>query len=519
MKNTPHSASKLLTRRWRAQKRIPTAAFAFAALAKIFLAGAAAADEPPPAPPVVGPAEPVWPRELEALKQQLAADARARDQRIQAAEAELQKLRAQLDEERTKRHSFEEEARAAAADAKRAIDQSLVWRAGRFGLSLSGFIQADANLWRQSSQDEINPSTGAPLNDERFLIRRARLRAEVDYRWIAGALELDGNTVNGPLARIIGAEASFKWRNPSAPLQPYLMVTIGLFKTPFGFEVQQSDKERLFMERSNAERALFPGEYDLGLRVQGGWRFLRYQLAAMNGDPVGEKLFPGKDPNQSKDFVGRVGVDTKIIGPLKLAAGFSADYGNGFHKGTGATKDTLTWRDTNEDGAVQLNEIQVIRGQAASPSVSFGRYAVGGDLELSIAIPKLGELFLYGELVFATNLDRGTQIADPISATHDLRELGFYVAATQELTRYGQIGIRYDRYDPDRDANDLRGGVQVPRDSTFSTLAVAASLIYPGYGRLVLEYDHNTNPLGRLPDGTPTTLGDDSLILRGQVQF
>ena len=79
----------------------------------------------------------------------------------------------------------------------------------------SGFLQVDAVAWSQASQDQLNPSTGEPLNQTRFLIRRARLRAEVDWRMLAGAVELDGNTVNGYQARLIGAEASLVWRNPT----------------------------------------------------------------------------------------------------------------------------------------------------------------------------------------------------------------------------------------------------------------------------------------------------------------
>ena len=295
-------------------------------------------------------------------------------------------------------------------------------------------------------------------------------------------------------------------------------LTAGSFKTPFGFEVQQRDYERLFLERSTMEHAFFPGEYDLGVKLFGGWRFLRYSLAAMNGDPIGEKLFPGRDPNQSKDILGKLGVEL-IMKRIGIAGDFSALWGTGFHPGTPATKDVLVWRDTNQDGAVQLNEITVIPGQSALPSQNFGRWAVGGDVRVGIPLPRLGLLTLYGELVYATNLDRGLVIADPIASARDLRELGFYVAATQELTQWAAIGIRYDYYDPDRDANDLRGGVQVPKNSSYSTLTATAALRYRGYGRLIAQYDHNSNALGRALDGTPATLANDQFTLRAEVKF
>ena len=46
----------------------------------------------------------------------------------------------------------------------------------RLALSLSGFVQADVYAYRQDSQDQLDNGSGQPLNETRFLIRRARLR-------------------------------------------------------------------------------------------------------------------------------------------------------------------------------------------------------------------------------------------------------------------------------------------------------------------------------------------------------
>jgi hypothetical protein len=324
--------------------------------------------------------------------------------------------------------------------------------------------------------------------------------------------------VQGPLARILGAEVSAKWSAHGAP-QPYLKATLGLFKTPFGYEVPQSDTQRLFLERSNIMRAFFPGEFDLGVSLHGGWRFLRYDAAAMNGEPAGERVFAARDPNQSKDFLGRLGIDCPVGTRLRLILGVSGLYGTGFHAGTPATKDVLTWRDDNQDGQVQLSELHVILGSAATPSQNFNRSALGLDARLVWNIPILGEFQLYGELVWANNLDRGLMIADPVAAGRDLRELGGYLGFTQELGRYVSIGLRYDFYNPDADASQQLGVQLVPVDSTFSTLAAVIAAQYRGYARLSLEYDNNRNALGLGIGGTPVTLGRDRLTLRGQVVF
>ena len=132
-----------------------------------------------------------------------------------------------------------------------------------------GFVQADGVVYRQDSVDELSPSTGQPLNQTRFLIRRARLRVEAEYRFVAALVELDGNTVNGATARITNVEVSASGRRAIARACRYVMASLGLLRIPFGFEVQEKDYVRFFLERSNVARALFPGEFDLGARAAG----------------------------------------------------------------------------------------------------------------------------------------------------------------------------------------------------------------------------------------------------------
>jgi hypothetical protein len=448
-------------------------------LALLYSAAAARADEPP------DPARPDLAKIVEQLKL-----------RLDAQDAELATLRRDVD-----------------AQARGVI------RAGGLRLSFGGFVQADGVLYDQASQDEVNPSTGDPLNNTRFLIRRARLRVQADYRYLSAVLEFDGNTMTGSTARITNAEVSIQWPPPRPSVPPYVMATFGLLRIPFGFEVKEKDYIRLFLERSNIMRALFPGEFDLGIRVQGGWRFLRYQVAVMNGHPSGDKQFALRDPTQSKDFLGRVGIDTLLVPRVALQAGLSGLYGTGFHQGTPATKNTIFWNDMNLDGQVDPTELMGVLGQPATASQTFTRYAFGGDLRVVAALPRLGALTLYGEVIWAINLDRGLIPADPVGIGRDLREFGWYVAFTQELTRWAMFGIRYDRYDPDADAINRVGAALVPRDLTFSTLAIVAAACWPPYGRLTLEYDRNTNALGITPSGAPTTLDGHVLTLRAQVVY
>jgi len=482
---------------------------------------AAAKKDAAPAGPVE--AGKPWPPADEAAEAAAAAEAKARaEHEAEAAreraetQAQISALRAGLESERAARVAAEQalSTRVEAISTKASEAPPSVSTA-RLGVGLTGFAQADYVL-RQSSSDQLNPS-GVPLNQDLFLIRRARLRATIERWWVAGAIEFDGNTVNGPQARIIGAEASLKWPAERGTM-PLVMGTMGLFKIPFGFEIGQSDRERLFIDRSVAERAMFPGEYDVGARLIGGWRFVRYAVAVQNGNPIGDRSFPLRDPNSAKDVTGRVGVDVPVGSGVWIAGGFSGLHGTGFHSGSPATKATVQWNDLNGNGVADNGEITVIPGSAALPSQNFPRFAYGGDLRFGFTIPNLGATMIYGEFILAKNLDRNLLPADPVTFARDYREFGIYGAITQEIGPHMMVGARYDFYNPDADSTNQVMGAQLPTALSYQTLTVTAALRAPS-GRLIAEFDLNRNHNGRDMQGNPANLADNAFYVRGEVSF
>jgi hypothetical protein len=382
-------------------------------------------------------------------------------------------------------------------------------------VALTGYVQADSIAWSEESADELDPSTRAPLNQERFLIRRGRLRAEAHRDAFSGSIEFDGNTVSGPTARILGAQIG--WAYPARG-EPLVAASAGLFKTPFGVEVPSSERDKPFLEPPAFARALFPGNYDAGVMVRGSYGVARWSLAMMNGAPVGDAQWKGRDPSSSYDLVGRVGA--VIDGPYRsrFEAGVSAITGKGLHPGAPPTKDTLQWVDENQDGIVQTTELQVISGMAGTPSESFDRNALGLDATVHWCICTVGTGAAYAELVAATNLDRGIVYADPIATGRDLRHLGYSLGVVQNLGSYAMVGARYDRYDADRDAYEREGVDLVGVDKVFSTLSVMASGRYRDV-RVLVQYDHERNPFGRGDDGMPTTRSADRVTVRAQVGF
>lgn len=380
-------------------------------------------------------------------------------------------------------------------------------------VEFDGYLQIDLVPWDQASVDDVDPD-GAPLNQTRIAVRRARLRADAHRGAYHAQLELDGNTVDGPVARLVGAQVG--WRGRAADVE--VEVEVGLLKLPFGREVPSPEREREVLEPSTAARALFPGNHDAAAQVVARWRGAEATVALANGAPVGDAQWRGRDPAASWELIGRLGGRGDLRPGATVAGGVSLLTGQGVHPGTPATKEQLTWVDANEDGLVQTTELQVVPGAPATPAQTFARWAVGADLAATWCLRGLGPGVVAAEVVLATNLDRGLTYADPIAADRQLRELGWHVLVAQALGRSARLAARLDSYRPDRDAAEFQGAPVVPIDPRYRTWAIAGEGRH-GEGRLIVQYEHAENPRGRGLDGAPTTRAEDRVTVRAQVGF
>jgi len=384
------------------------------------------------------------------------------------------------------------------------------------GLRLGGWLQAEYQH-NQISEDQLAQG-GAPINQNRFVLRRARVRLDRDWDYASGTIELDANTVNGITVGVRRAEASVLYRG-SDPKQsiPLVMLTLGVTDNPFGYELLEPTRARLFMERTLASSSLFPTEADLALKISGAVSFLRYAVALTNGEPVNNNGFP-RDPNAAKDLLGRIGVEVQPLANLKVWGGTSFANGTGFHPGTDAGKNSLVWRDLNEDGVQTPDEVFGVPGSVATPSKNFDRWALDLDVGATFQSP-LGESKLYAEGFVANNYDRGLFVSDPVSTGVDVRQAGGYVAALQDVTKYGVAGFRASFYDPNSDLLETRQGEVLPLSQTIVTLSPLLGLVLKGRARLLFQYDFIFDNLGRDERGVPADIENNAFTARLQVEL
>jgi hypothetical protein len=398
------------------------------------------------------------------------------------------------------------------------LDGSPWSRAWSRGFVLGGYVQGQYQH-SQLSQDQLD-ANGAPLNQNRILVRRARLRVDRGWDFASATVEIDGNNNNGIAFGLRRAEASLllRARDPDAP--PLLAFTVGLSDIPFGYELFEPNRSRLFLERTTASRAFFPGDTDYGARVSGAAGFFRYAVGILDGTPVpdSQPASAGFDPTSEKDIMARLGAEAQPRDDLGVGGGVSFVRGTGFHAGTPATKNSIQWQDLNGNGAVDAGEIMALLGSAATPSKTFSRWALGVDLQLRLETP-IGRGMLYGEAYVGSNFDRGLFVADPVATGVDLREVGWYVGLVQEITRFAVVGLRLDAYNPNGDATAQIAGRILPRTQTITTWSPLVGLVLPGRARLVFQYDRVVDRQGLDARGVPTDLRNDDWALRLQVEL
>lgn len=396
---------------------------------------------------------------------------------------------------------------------------------------LGALVQVDATAKRQSSQDELDATRTEPLNDDRFTLRRARLRVQATERFVGSWLELDANTVSGVALRPFEAAVAVGWPDALAGSRRALSrlgdlaavgadgehqfavtAAFGLVRIPFGLDAQEPLADRPFLERARATRALFAEGRDVGAAVDAAWGVVRGSLAVQNGEPLGSGTLTLRDPNRGKDVAGRLGVELPL-GRLELTAGVSALAGSGFSAGTARGKDQLGWVDDNDNGLVESSELTVATGAPAVPSSNFRRNALGADARLAWTWPAVGRFTLRAEVVRAADLARWVEPADPVRAGRSSRELGFQLSGAVELGGHALVAVRFDRYDPDTDRTRTDVSALVPADRSYDTTSIAVRANF-GPLRWWIELDREHNALGRAPNGAPTTLADDRLQLR-----
>jgi phosphate-selective porin len=350
-------------------------------------------------------------------------------------------------------------------------------------IKVSGYIQAQ---WDAYQKDLVK--TNDPTNT--FYIRRARIKFTYEPAdGVKFVLQPDFSTGNLTLKDAYAVV--------NLPKLTGWTLWAGQFNRP-DYEVEYSSSSRETLERSRLIRAIYPGEREIGAKLEysGTNTPILFQLMVMNGNFTGANA---KDVDSKKDIMARFVYSAKLP-----SAGLGIDFGvNGYFGGNRAK--------TNK---------YVSESEGVLDSISVGDYLkkqwFGAELRLYADL--LGGLSIKSEYIAGTN---STPSLTALKTDPDkIRKFsGFYVYLVKNIGTKNEFVAKYDSYDP----NTSLSGDAAKSDIYYKTWTLAWQYYLNDNIRITAQYEmpqNETNASTKNMAGTANVqLQDNTFSIRVQAKF
>jgi hypothetical protein len=352
-------------------------------------------------------------------------------------------------------------------------------------IKVSGYIQAQWDSYGKDLYKALDPQNT-------FYIRRARIK--FTYEALDGVkfvLQPDFSTGNLTLKDAY-AVVNIPW------LKNWTLWA-GQMNRP-NYEVEYSSSQRESLERSRVIRAIYPGEREIGAKLEyiGTKVPLKFQLMVMNGNFTGTQA---KDVDSKKDLMGR------LVYSIKLpSAGLGIDLGPNFYYGGNRAK---------------VNPY-ILNNEGVLDSIKVGNYLdkkwAGGEIQIFADI--LGGLALKGEYMAGTNSTASTTTVAPTASTaakiagaSTIKNFsGYYIYLIKNIGPKNQFVAKYDYYDP----NSKLSGDAAGKDIFYRTWTLAWQYYLNDNIRITLQYEMPKNETNAT---YPTDLSDNTFAIRVQAKF
>lgn len=404
-------------------------------------------------------------------------------------------------------------------------------------ITISGWIQAQYQLADSAGEGSFAGGSFPANVDNRFAIRRARLRAAYNGSLTQFVLQIN-MTEKGLNLTDLYAKVTEPWTHAFS-------LTVGAQNRPFGYEVVYSSNQRESPERGRMSQLLFPNERDLGAMITFQMPkgkpldFLKFEGGLFNGTGIPSPGGSVSDFDSKKDFIGRLRIDrTSTNNKITYGLGTSY-YTGGWRNGT-----TSIWK-------MQQDAEGVMSFRRNTDTLNYGasneRWCYGFDGQLSIdwkaGLTTVRAEYIAGTQSSAAGNSAVTTLSPNAQPTTDgyVRHFnGMYLYLVQNIHHSKwDVVAKYDVYDPNTDVAGNRIGkvVHAPDGQTFtatngadikfSTIGLGVLFKLDANVKFTAYYDIVTNETTNAKNdaGAFTTapyqhdLKDNVLTLRMQYKF
>ena len=365
-------------------------------------------------------------------------------------------------------------------------------------IKISGYVQSQ---WELYNKDRV--VTNEPNNT--FYIRRARIK--FTYEALDGVkfvLQPDFSTGNITLKDAYAVV--------NIPMLKDWTVWAGQMNRP-DYEVEYSSSQREVLERSKVIRAIYPGEREVGAKLEyvGSKTPLKFQLMVMNGNFNGPNAQTASASQNAKDIDSKKDIMARLVYSIKLpGAGLGIDLGPNVYFGGNRSK---------------VNPY-IINSMGVLDSVNTGDYLnkkwAGGEIQIFADL--LGGLAIKGEYVTGTNSTPSTTavainapVATKKSGASTIRNFsGYYLYFIKNIGPKNQLVVKYDYYDP----NTKLKGDDAGSNVWFKTLTLAWQYYLNDFIRLSLNYEMPKYEVNATrPDNYKDVTYGNTLGVRIQAKF
>ncbi|MFT3825703.1 MAG: porin [Chitinophagaceae bacterium] len=386
-------------------------------------------------------------------------------------------------------------------------------------LNINAYLQPQFQVAETKGAASFNGGDFAPQSNNRFLIRRGRVRFEYAHF----------NDNNLPTMQLVmqfeGSERGVAVRDFWARIfenrWQLFSFSAGMFARPFGYEVNLASSDRETPERGRMSQTLMKVERDLGAMVSleprkkdHPLRFFKLDVGLFNGQG-----FSGPSEYDSyKDIISRFSLKPYAIARnLKLSAGIS------FFQG-GLVQST---KYVNRIQSTTAGKQYVVDSSATNVGAEAPRRYRGGDMQLKWKHAWGGVTELRGEYWWGTQSATALTSETPGTLANEpqyVRKFNgafFYLLQNIFNTRH-QLGVKYDWYDPNTDVKGIHigeGGNNLkPSDIRYDTWSFGYNYYVNVNLKLMLWYDIVKNERTSLP-GYTNDLKDNVFTCRLQFRF
>lgn len=325
-------------------------------------------------------------------------------------------------------------------------------------LKVNGWLQAQYQHVDTLGAQTVAGGNFAPASDNRFILRRGRIKFTYEQGFAQYVLQLDviDPTLTAPLNSTTTPTATNTipfavnvrdfFVKINAPFWTPLTVTVGMQNRPFGFEIAQSSQFRETPERSRFTQMLFPNERDLGAMVtlqapkSSPLHVFKLNAGMFNGSGIAREF------DARKDFIGQLMMNSSTKSE-KIQYGIGVSYYNG-----GIVQTDSTVYNSNNIGTETGATIWNADKNVSNIGGYTKREYMGVDAQFSLD-NILGITTLRGEYVQGTQpgvaaSSRSAEIA-PVGATYVRQFNAGYFYFVHTIARLPiQLVYKYDFFDP-----------------------------------------------------------------------